>query len=257
MKLWSETNGNGRDLVLLHGWGMNSAVWEPVIDRLDKDYRVTCIDLPGHGFSQMHDAEHHTLTDWSKAVADKVPDGAVWLGWSLGGLVSLNAAINRLAAIKGLFMMTATPSFMQRESWSCAMPEKTLTQFSENLKTDVKSTLTRFLSLQIQGCEHSRELLKQLRSGFAERPSATFHALETGLGFLKDTDLRSSLSAIEIPVHWLYGNRDTLAPACAAEDISSVMNVASTQIIQGAAHVPFLSHFEQVKAAIDELFKRT
>jgi len=253
MKLWHETNGKGNDLVLLHGWGMNSAVWEPVIDRLDQHFTVTSVDLPGHGFSTMPDAGATDLNDWSDAIAAVVPDNAIWLGWSLGGLLALQAALNRITNIRALFMVTATPSFIQRDGWQCAMPEQTLTQFSQNLKADVKTTLTRFLSLQIKGCDNARDLLKQLRSGFAERPPATFHALQTGLGFLRDTDLRQYLKEIDIPVHWLYGNRDTLTPACAADEIGAMMPAATSQIIKGAAHVPFLSHLEQVMPALLEL----
>ena len=257
MKLWSETSGNGHDLVLLHGWGMNSAVWEPVMSQLNTQYRVTCVDLPGHGFSQLDDEEAFALSDWSQAIAGTVPHGAIWLGWSLGGLVALDAAIRQIVDIRGLFMMTATPSFMQRADWPCAMPEKTLTQFADNLKADVKTTLTRFLSLQIQGCDNARDLLKQLRSGFSQRPSATYHALETGLGFLRDTDLRHAIQQIDIPSHWVYGNRDTLTPACAADQIATMMKNSTIQTINGAAHVPFLSHFEVVEQAIGKLVERS
>ena len=253
MKLWHETHGKGNDLVLLHGWGMNSAVWEPVIDQLDQHFTVTCIDLPGHGFSTLADTDESKLENWADAIAAVVPENAIWLGWSLGGLLALQAALNRTINIRALLMMTASPSFMQRDNWQCAMSQQTLMQFSENLKTDVKSTLKRFLSLQIQGCDNARDLLKKLRSGFAERPPATFHALEKGLVFLRDADLRESLQTIAIPVHWLYGSQDTLIPACAADEIAFMMPSATSKIIHGAAHVPFLSHFEQVMPELLEL----
>jgi pimeloyl-[acyl-carrier protein] methyl ester esterase len=253
MKLWSETNGKGTELVLLHGWGMNSAVWAPIMDQLDQHFSVTCIDLPGHGFSQMADDVEHNLSDWAAAIAKITPENAIWLGWSLGGLVALQAALEQVTRMKALFMMTATPCFMQRDDWPCAMPQSTLMQFSDNLKADVKSTLKRFLSLQIQGCDNSRDLLKQLTTGFAERPAASFHALETGLAFLRNTDLRLLLKDIELPTHWVYGNRDTLTPACAASEINSLLTMATTQTIKGAAHVPFLSHFHQVMPALLQL----
>jgi len=85
MKLWHESHGKGSDLVLLHGWGMNSAVWEPVIDELDQHFTVTCVDLPGHGFSTLSDTENTGLDDWADAIAAVVPVNAIWLGWSLGG----------------------------------------------------------------------------------------------------------------------------------------------------------------------------
>ena len=51
MSLYRHTRGYGPDLVLVHGWGMNSAVWEPIVPGLSERFRLTIIELPGHGGS--------------------------------------------------------------------------------------------------------------------------------------------------------------------------------------------------------------
>ncbi|MCP5077676.1 MAG: alpha/beta fold hydrolase, partial [Psychromonas sp.] len=48
----SRVVGQGKDLVLLHGWGVNSAVWQPVVELLGKHFRLHLIDLPGFGESK-------------------------------------------------------------------------------------------------------------------------------------------------------------------------------------------------------------
>ena len=50
--LYSHTLGSGPDVVLLHGWGMHSGVWEDVVEALLDHHRVTVLDLPGHGYSR-------------------------------------------------------------------------------------------------------------------------------------------------------------------------------------------------------------
>ena len=45
-QLVSRTTGTGKDLVLLHGWGMNSGVFEHFIPLLANDFCVTTIDPP-------------------------------------------------------------------------------------------------------------------------------------------------------------------------------------------------------------------
>ena len=45
-------NPEGKDVVLLHGWGQNIQMMKPVGDALQKEYLVTIIDLPGHGLSE-------------------------------------------------------------------------------------------------------------------------------------------------------------------------------------------------------------
>ena len=43
--------GQGPDLVLLHGWGMNADVWDELAPELARQFRVHCVDAPGHGLS--------------------------------------------------------------------------------------------------------------------------------------------------------------------------------------------------------------
>ncbi len=45
------TAGKGPLLVLLHGWGLNSRVWDPVLPQLGRRFTTVCLDLPGHGAS--------------------------------------------------------------------------------------------------------------------------------------------------------------------------------------------------------------
>src|SRR5207253_1130861 len=47
--LYCEVSGRGRDLVLLHGWGLNLRVWDGLAGALTARFRVIAIDLPGHG----------------------------------------------------------------------------------------------------------------------------------------------------------------------------------------------------------------
>ena len=90
MTLHAETQGSGPALVMLHGWGLHSGIWEPVLPRLRQHFRVTCIDLPGHGGSRGWD-EGFDLETAAAAALEAAPRRAAWLGWSLGGQVTLAA----------------------------------------------------------------------------------------------------------------------------------------------------------------------
>ena len=43
--------GEGRDVILLHGWGQNIEMMKPIGDPLSQNHRVTIIDFPGFGES--------------------------------------------------------------------------------------------------------------------------------------------------------------------------------------------------------------
>ena len=44
-------NKSGKNIVLLHGWGQNIEMMDPIGKRLQKDFYITIIDLPGFGKS--------------------------------------------------------------------------------------------------------------------------------------------------------------------------------------------------------------
>lgn len=247
-------------LVLVHGWGMNAGVWAGLPDALTARFAPLALDLPGHGGTPFS-PEQWSLDHWAQAclaqAAERLPDGddaapAVWLGWSLGGLVALQAARLAPQRVKALVLVTATPRFVRAVDWQVAVPEGTLGQFHDGLLADPAGTLERFLALQVRGSEDARGLLRRLRAGLAEQPAPDPAALAQGLDLLRDEDLRGPLPDIRPPALWLFGERDTLVPAAAAERVALLMPEARVQVLPGAAHAPWLSHGSETAKAIIE-----
>ncbi|MEJ1353423.1 MAG: pimeloyl-ACP methyl ester esterase BioH [Candidatus Sedimenticola sp. (ex Thyasira tokunagai)] len=250
MKLSTETDGTGPDLVFLHGWGMNGAVWSSLITPLAKRFRITVIELPGHGASEYDEYLPH-FDDWVEACLEVAPDSATWVGWSLGGQLAQRAAMKAPDRVERLILFTSSPRFVQGEAWDHAMERAVLKLFAKALVKDHAQTLGRFLSLQVQGDDGARETLRALRSDIAARPEPNPQALEHGLDMLLTVDLRDQLPSITCQVLWLLSERDTLVPAAVAGDIRSLMPGAEIEVIPGAAHAPFLSHPEACLKAFD------
>ncbi|MEA3640686.1 MAG: alpha/beta fold hydrolase [Lamprobacter sp.] len=80
------------NLVLLHGWGMNNAVWDALPATLTDRFQLHPIELPGHGQARF-EPQWRDLPDWADTVLAQAPEQAIWLGWSLGALVALQAAL--------------------------------------------------------------------------------------------------------------------------------------------------------------------
>src|SRR5581483_5660040 len=73
------TEGNGPQVILLHGLGLHSSVWKETAKALAEQRRVTMIDLPGHG----HSSPLLPLDDLERiadALAESVPGAATWIG---------------------------------------------------------------------------------------------------------------------------------------------------------------------------------
>jgi pimeloyl-[acyl-carrier protein] methyl ester esterase len=173
-------------------------------------------------------------------VGDAVPADASWLGWSLGGLVALAAAGRGEKRIRNLVLLASTPRFVNSADWQPAVGVAVFDQFAQQLENDIDRTLGRFLALQVRNADRSGETLRGLRSAWSSRPAPAMQALRTGLHFLRETDLRDTLSRLNMPVYWLLGERDTLVPANVANAFTGI----HTALVPGAGHAPFLSHAE-------------
>ncbi len=255
MKLHADVWGNGPNLVMLHGWGMNNAVWSELRPGLTSRYRVTCLELPGHGESG-YDPLRYRLDDWVDACLDAAPPHARWVGWSLGGQVALRLAIRHPERVERLVMISSSPRFVRGPGWDHAMLEQTLRQFAATLEKNHRQTLIRFLSLQVQGDEQARETLRLLRRELDLRPAPNDQALEHGLNLLLNTDLRDQLHLLRCPNLWLYGDRDTLTPPESMDDLRQLgVPNASFALVPYSAHAPFLSHLPECQAYLDEFLE--
>lgn len=230
--------GEGPDLVLLHGWGMNNAVFDELQYSLS-NYRIHNVDLPGFGDSQaIKGSIHH----WVKAIANAIPSQSIVLGWSLGGLVAMQMAIDYPEKINAIITTNSSPCFLARENeqWP-GIPIKVLHQFSEQLIDDLQKTVERFLAIQAMGSESAKQDIKHLKTLVLAKPIPTHDVLEQGLQFLKTIDLRQQLTQITVPWLRCWGRLDGLVPNKVIPLLpqSALWNDI---IFDKASHAPFISH---------------
>ena len=240
MKLHSETSGRGPPLLLLHGWGLHSGVWTALLPQLRQRFRITCVDLPGHGHSAPL-APGGGMEDWVRAVAAVAPRGAAWLGWSLGAQLALAAALAG-EDIRRLVLVAGTPRFVAAPDWPCGIDAATLAGFGESLALDHRRTVRDFLTLQLRGDRHAATLLATLRAALARRGGPDAESLRSGLRILADTDLRAGLATLRQPALVVAGERDRLVPAEASRRLATGLPEGRYLELAAAAHAPFLTH---------------
>lgn len=250
--IYTEQQGHGPDIVLIHGWGMHGGIWSEIAEHLAKTHRVTVVDLPGHGKSTMLPGGFD-LQRLARAILDEVPQPAIWLGWSLGGMVATQAALLQPPAIRRLLLVASLPQFSQSDDWPEAMPRGTLASFANNLAKDYAITLKRFLALQVRGADNERDLLRLIQKQVASRPHADPEALRLGLEILRSANLRPQLSQLQCPVNIILGDRDMLVPVAAGHALHALLPQAICKIIPAAGHAPFLSHQNVFLSELDVL----
>jgi pimeloyl-ACP methyl ester carboxylesterase len=85
--------GSGPDILLIHGLGGHTYLWRYLIPLLEKDFRVTALDLPGFGYSAKPTGLTLDLDSQTQRVVNFLNsigvDRSCLVGSSMGGTISL------------------------------------------------------------------------------------------------------------------------------------------------------------------------
>lgn len=238
--IWWQTTGSGNcHLVLLHGWGLNGQVWHCIEEQLSAHFTLHLVDLPGYGRSRGYGAL--SLEEMAGLVAQRAPEQAIWLGWSLGGLVASQVALSQPRRVQALVSVASSPCFTARDGWPGIKPE-VLAGFQRQLSEDFQRTVERFLALQTLGTESARQDARRLKEVVLSLPMPEVDTLNGGLEILRTADLREPMSRLTMPVWRLYGRLDGLVPRRVAGLLDDAWPDSPSWIFDKAAHAPFISH---------------
>lgn len=220
----------------LAGWGHNAACWDP----------LTELGLPVHGEPPAELAEPDPARDAIARAGAGLPEElGILMGWSLGGLVALEAQ----ARCEGLVLIATPPSFLARASYPAGMAEATFREFRAGVATDPQAALRRFYALQFQGDEAPRSQWGAWRETVLDRqrPAA---ALLGWLDALAGSDLTAAPPALGAPTLVLHGDADAVVDPVAAEFFAELGPDVQVRRIPGAGHAPHISHPDEVAEAI-------
>ncbi len=222
------------DLVLLHGWGSDSRIWQPLLPLLTATYAIHLLDLPGVGRNQAHN-------DWQDgarlldSLAAIMPAKAHLLGWSLGGNLALEYTNRYHSRVLSLSLLATNPVFVQRPDWPCAMADAVFEQFRQKVMADPRGGLRRFRQLQLRGDKQARSLARALGAMYEKGFEYNPESLHGALSWLRSRDQRELLRRVVPAPRFLLGECDELVPVALADQLDDV------RVLPGCAHVPMLS----------------
>ena len=152
-------------------------------------------------------------------------DGAWGVGWSLGGLLMLRAALELGAQPRGLALIAATPRFTAAPDFACGTPAAELRALDRLARRDPASALALFR----QRCAAPHPPLP----GPADAPP---QRLEEGLALLRDIDLRERLPALRCPLALLHGAKDVVIPPDASRWMADRVPGATLGTVPDTGH---------------------
>lgn len=98
-------------LVMVHGFAASLHAWEPWVARLEGDYRLVSLDLPGHGLTRAPEG-YQSSPEGQVAVVDALAaelglPSFVLAGNSMGGSVAWRYALANPEKVRGLVLVNA------------------------------------------------------------------------------------------------------------------------------------------------------
>jgi pimeloyl-[acyl-carrier protein] methyl ester esterase len=219
--------GQGFPLVFFHGWAFNHRIWYPLISKLDMDYQLILVDLPGFGES--------SIMDWDlfkEQMIQQLPSSYALVGWSLGGLYATRLALELAERVEYLINVTSSPRFLKHELWP-GLSAQVFRRFYQNLARDPFCTLKEFLELN--GLTSANHLAEQFSST---------NNLELGLQILENWDLRADLKQFTKPTCYMFGRLDPIVPIQTMEYMRQTYPSFHQVLFKRAGHLPFLTHMD-------------
>lgn len=225
-------------LVLLHGWGVNSQIWNELLPDLHESFELTVLDLPGYGNDTLY-AGTFTEDRVLQHVLSSAPEQAHWIAWSLGATIAMQAALRFPERFLKLQLVSATPKFMAGPDWSIGMADEPLHQLVNQFDAGYTKGLKKFLLLQSAHPENTRDSIRKRLDSILRLPTPSLETLRDSLALLTHSDLREQITNLKIETQIVAGRLDRVVSPLASHWLSEAIPGAEFVMLE-AGHLPFL-----------------
>lgn len=107
-RLYYEVGGSGHSLILIHGFTVDSRMWDDQFETLAQHHQVIRYDLRGFGKSDLPTAQSYSEADDLKALLEHLGvSHAYVLGLSMGGMIAIDFALEYPGATDALILANA------------------------------------------------------------------------------------------------------------------------------------------------------
>ncbi len=240
-----ERRGQGRPLVLLHGFPLDHHLWDDVAPLLEDSFDIIVPDLRGFGNSTMIESAL-SMDDYASDIASLLDhlniQKAAIVGHSMGGYVALAFARRYPERVSGLGLVSsqllADPPERKEGRYKSAADVE-----ANGIGSVVEALAPKFTTDQkLQA--YARESMQR------QQPAAYIGALKA---MAERADSTPLLSSFHFPVVIVHGDSDSLIPIDRAREVKQALPQAHLVEIQGAGHMPMMEAAEKTAEALRHL----
>ena len=228
-----EQYGEGKDILLLHGWGQNIDMMKPLGDNFCNKFRITIIDFPGFGKSEepkdAWNIEKYSimLEEFIKKVEIKKP---IIMGHSFGGRVSVKYASRN--KVKKVILLS--PALRGHD------------------KKGLKTKVLKFLKT-VPGIKNLEGWAKN-HIGSRDYKAAS-PIMKDVLVKTVNEDLSDDARKIKAPVILIYGDMDSEVPEEDTKEYERLIPDCGLILYEGCTHYAYLERLQQTINIIGNFIK--
>lgn len=248
-------------MLLIHGWGVDSRVWSGQSE-LEAAFEYSLpVTLPGYSGAGEGAGSWATpdLSPGVRAILDNAPDGPddgplTAVGWSLGAMALIEAAIEAPERFSAIVLVGASPSFVKRKDFPWGQKPSVVRRMVKELGSGTEDAIKRFQPLIFTGKERASLEVKELL-GQMWRFRCDPLSLENGLMALINTDLREALASVTTKTLVVHGTLDAVCDVECGRYLASNIAGAKLSIMDGAGHAPFITRPREFNSIVNDFLE--
>lgn len=251
--------GEGRPIVLIHGWPLSDDMFEYQYDKLiNNNFRVIGITLRGFGKSDKPwgDYSYNThVLDIKKILCQLEIDNAVLGGFSMGGAIVIRyMAEYKSAHISKLALFgAAAPIWTQRKDFPYNLPKNAVDELIELNHEDRPKLLSNFAKIFSASPTSLNKGIANWLNNMGLMASS--YAMSQCLIALRDTDLRGDLDKISVPTIIMHGLKDKICSFDLAEQMHAGIKDSQLVAFKKSGHSMFLEEKQKFNDLLIEFSK--
>lgn len=238
LNIYYEQEGEGEDIVLLHGWGQNVEAMRPVFDNLKHRFRVTMFDFPGFGESDEPDHGYDVYEyaeDFKKFLVELKIEKPKLIGHSFGGRVSI---IHASKYDVDKMVLTGSAGI------------KPIRSIGYYIRVYTYKTVKHILKLPFL-----KKYEEQVKSKFgsSDYKSASV-VMRESLVKVVNEDLQYLFPHIKASTLLVWGDKDDATPLKDGKKMEKAIEDAGLVVFEGYGHYAYLQNVNQFNRVVNYFF---
>lgn len=242
--------GEGRPVILIHGWPLSADSWDPIMMKLaENGYRAIAYDRRGFGHSDHapscydYDTFADDLADVMKATG--ATGDVALVGFSMGGgeIARYMSRHGGAGVSQAVLVSSVVPYMLKTDDNPDGVPQETFDGMAEGMKDDFRKFFTGFFK-DFYGNKVSEE--ERHWAWQTTMHASQYAALQAANAFAT-TDFRPDLPHFTVPTLVIHGTEDVTVPIDATgREVARRVETATLIEYDGEPHAVFATQTERL-----------